>query len=190
MIELIKSSVEKIDWSYVTLSRLRYGDGCVPVGLGDPHWLERPFAYEIYHQLRLNAKALMDMQCVVQAEVLKTYQEIGDIRKMPDLLFHAPDSNRNLSVVEIKLASNTQKKLEDDLDKLSLFRRVLNYEALIEVLIGSEAGLKEMHSVLDKLDNSGATPINILTLSLDSRRTDIRTIKFREVKPEPTKASL
>jgi len=188
MIEQIKTAVEQIDWRNVTLSRLRYGNGFVPVGLGDPHWLERPFAYEIYHQLRVNTNAPVD--CVVQAEVLKTYQEIREIKKMPDLLFHVPDSGRNISVIEIKLASNTQKKLEDDLDKLALFRRVLKYELLVEILIGGEAELKEMHVMLDKLDNSGATPISILTLSLDSRRTDIRTIKFREVKPEPKKALL
>jgi hypothetical protein len=182
MINEIKTALENIDWQYVTLSRLRYDDSITPVSFGNLHWLERPFAYEIYHQLRcLQKKTKFDMKCVIHAEVLKTYQEIRNLKKMPDLLIHVPDTERNLAVVEIKLASNTSKELRDDLDKLALFQRVLRYETLIEIVIGETNEFHLVHRVLDKVNADTGATINILFLSLDDHRIEHRSVKYREV---------
>lgn len=87
------------------------------------------------------AKKKLRDKCAIQGEVLKRYQEIREITHMPDFLFHVPNSKCNLMVVEIKLASSTKEELKDDLDKLARFRRVLRYETLVEILIGSNKQL-------------------------------------------------
>jgi len=175
MLHVIRRAVENIDWRFVRLSRLRY-EGYIPVVLGDLHWLERPFAYEIYHQLRLIWSEALD--CVIQAEVLKRYQEIRDLEKMPDLLFHVPDSRRNLAVVEIKLAANNYKPLKEDLAKLTLFRRILEYETLVEIIIGSNDQLGMTNQQLDELNSDHGAPIHVLTLSLDDHTTNVRIITY------------
>jgi hypothetical protein len=180
MLEALKTAVDKLDWRYVTLSRRRYNNSYVCTGLGDSHWLERPFAYEIYHQLRLIwAAGQLDLLCLIHAEVLKKYQEIRDITKMPDFLFHDPESDHNLAVVEIKLASNTDKSLKADLEKLALFRRVLRYDTLIEILIGSDADLLASQEYLRGLSFDCDSPIYILTVSLDDHRTNILRVNDR-----------
>jgi hypothetical protein len=174
VLETLKAAIDNLDWRYVTLSRRRYGNTYVCTGLGDSHWLERPFAYEIYHQLRLIwAAGQFDLLCLIQAEVLKKYQGIRDITKMPDLLFHDPKSDHNLAVIEIKLASNTDKNLKADLEKLALFRRALRYETLVEILIGSDAELLASHEYVRGLSFDCDAPIHILTVSLDDHRTNI-----------------
>src|SRR5438034_4135863 len=115
MIDTIAGALTNIDWAYVTLSRLQYENSYLPIRYGDPHWLERPFAYEIYHQLRLLWEKKQDFDCVIQGEVFKYYQEIRELKRMPDLLLHKPNSNeKNLTVIEIKLAADRQKLLECD----------------------------------------------------------------------------
>jgi hypothetical protein len=181
MIEEIKTALSNIDWQYVTLSRLRYDDSITPVSFGDLHWLERPFAYEIYHQLRcLQNAPNYDLKCAIHAEVLKNYQEIRDLKKMPDLLLHVPNTERNLAVIEIKLASNKLKYLKDDLNKLALFQRVLRYENLIEVVIGKDEEFPPINELLDKVDVDNGTPIDVLFLSLDDHRIERHPIKYCE----------
>jgi hypothetical protein len=178
LIKTIVTALENIDWRYVTLSQFFYEESDMPMNLRDPHWLERPFAYEIYHQLRLLWKGeAFDAQCVIQAEVLKKYQQIRYINKMPDLLMHQPNSERNLAIVEIKLASNKKKSLMEDIDKLALFQRVLHYETLVEVIIGADEELKTVGHQLNNLDCSSGAKIDILLLSLNDHKIRHRTIK-------------
>jgi hypothetical protein len=181
MLDEMTKAISNIDWSFVTLSRLRYDGSHEPVAIGERRWQERQFAYEIYHQLRcLWREKPFEAGCVLHPEVLKTYQEIRHLNKMPDFLFHIPDTKRNLAVVEIKLASNPEKKLEDDLDKLALFGRALRYESLIEILIGYRSELDETKVLLNKLNGLGETPISIACLSLDDHRLEWLEIKHQE----------
>lgn len=180
MLDLIISACDAIDWRFVTLSRRRYRRGRVCTGLGDPHWLERPFAYEIYHQLRTIWPAnLLQVGCVIHAEVLKTYQEIQDIDKMPDLLLHDPQSGRNVAVVEIKLTSNTRKNLREDLRKLALFRRALGYETLVEILIGSTREIRTSLEELNGIQLDCDIPIQILTIALEDQSTQAVQLDVR-----------
>jgi hypothetical protein len=180
MLEHIKAAAAKIDWRFVRLSRLHYAKGVEPVGLCDPHWLERPFAYELYQQIRCRIDdGEFDMECLVQAEVLKTYQAIRDLEKMPDLLFHVPDSTTNLAVVEVKLASNPSKSLHADLKKLALFKRVLGYETLVEVVVGTAAELSETETEFEAkiaADAATGTPIDLLLVEFGS--AEVRHRRF------------
>ena len=176
-VEYIAKAIAQIDWQYVTLSRLRYRHRYRPVRVGGFRWHERPFAYEIYHQLRcIWDRRKLDAYCVIHAEVLKRYQEIRHIRKMPDILLHGPDSEDNFAIVEIKLASNKNKSLKKDLDKLVLFQRVLRYETLVEVLIGTNAELSSWNRRFDAQSFQTGRVIDIIFLSLESHRTAIRQI--------------
>ena len=179
MIETLKAAVDKIEWKYVELSRQNYRNTTEYTDLGAPHWLERPFAYEIYHQLRIlwNAGAA-PRNCVIHAEVLKGYQHIKDINSMPDFLFHDPaPGGRSIAVVEIKLASNPKKEILADFMKLARFRKELRYEYLIEILIGSE------HEIARSLDNIRGfhvdcdVPIHVLTLSITDHSARIFPIR-------------
>jgi hypothetical protein len=179
MLDLILEAVEAIDWDYVTLSRLRYGRDNKPAGLAHVRrWHERPFAYEIYHQARCIWEIRgLKKTCLIQAEVLKRYQEIKSLGKMPDLLFHVPERGPNFAVVEIKLASNRRKSLDSDLRKLRGFQRILGYRWLVEIVIGTPLQLARIEKRLPSLNvKFRGTTIHIIGLSLDTRRGSIRRI--------------
>jgi len=181
ILKLIAEAVATINWNYVTLSRFRYGNKRRPAFRGAPHWHERPFAYEIYHRLRQRWSAeRLERFCLVQAEVLKRYQEIEKMKKMPDILFHAPNTERNLAVVEIKLASNNSKPLSKDLNKLLLFQRILHYEILVEIVIGTDQALVKTKAQLIRLSKNIRATIFVILLSLTDHRTSVVKItKFR-----------
>src|SRR6266567_9190786 len=149
-VKLLCTALENLDWNYVTLSRVQYFEGKKPPELNSKaHWLERPFAYELYHQLRcMWATMGFESACVIHAEVYKKYQAIKNLKKMPDFLFHLPKLDCNVAVVEIKLAVNPG--LQEDLDKLTLFHNILKYQYLIEVIIGTDAELREAEAVLHR----------------------------------------
>lgn len=182
VLKSISTAVETIDWRFVTLSRLQYANGLEPIGQNDPRWQERPFAYEIYHKLRCYwEKQHWDTPYAIQAEVLKTYQEIRQVNKMPDLLIHQPNTKNNLAVVEIKMASNTEKLLRDDLDKLVLFHCALKYELRVEIIIGDNDKLKELLARLNEWDtprDTCATQIHVIMLSLDDKKIETRCIHY------------
>ena len=147
-IDLLRKALESLDWNYVTLSRVQYFHGKKPPEfVKKEHWLERPFAYEFYHQLRCLWRAGgFDSDCVIHAEVYKKYQAIKDLDKMPDFLFHLPEPNRNVAVVEVKLAANDG--LQNDLNKLTVFQEILHYEYLVEIVIGTDAELEDVDLIL------------------------------------------
>ena len=166
ILQLIGIALSKLDWSYVTLSRVHYFDGKrAPEAKGEFRWQERPFAYELYHQLRLIWDgASFDSDCVIHSEVAKEYQKIKELGdKIPDFLFHLPQPDCNWAVVEVKLAKNP--KLQDDFDKLTVFASdPLNYRLLIEVIIGSDAELRTCELRLgqwEQFSKQGKNPANI-----------------------------
>jgi hypothetical protein len=190
MIELIQTALESINWSYVTLSRLRYKNSYLPIRYGDPHWLERPFAYEIYHQLRCRCEKREEFDCVIQGEVFKHYQEIRELKRMPDLLIHKPDSNeKNLAVVEIKLASNPQKSVEADFNKLAMFRRILKYQRLIEIIIGTDSEIESLRRQIDEMTQRDGTEIVILYLSIENHKVQQQLLNWREITAAKKSAS-
>jgi len=187
IIEAIDMALKNIDPRYCELSKIIYPKISVYKYLAEQKWLERPFAYEFYHQFR----KLLDVGrfdfggSVIQAEVDKRYQRITDLGKIPDFILHTPNSNeKNLSVIEFKLASNYGKPLEDDLKKLVTFRRgELNYKYLVEVIIGNNENLKIAWNRIDSLKTADGEKIWIIGYDVDTRDTDIRCILY-----EPTRA--
>jgi hypothetical protein len=54
ILQLIGIALSKLDWSYVTLSRVHYfDDKRAPEVKGEFRWQERPFAYELYHVVEI-----------------------------------------------------------------------------------------------------------------------------------------
>jgi hypothetical protein len=186
MIDTIAEALSNIDWSYVTLSHLQYENSYLPIRYGDPHWLERPFAYEIYHQLRLLWGKKEEFDCVIQGEVFKHYQEIRELRKMPDILIHKPDTNeKNLAIIEIKLASNRQKVLECDFNKLAMFQRILKYQKLIEIIVGTDNEIESLRRKIDDMNQRVGPEIIILYLSIENHEVQRQSVIWREIEATP-----
>lgn len=114
-------------------------------------WLERPFHFEFYHQLRLKFKDKLK-NYKIQAEVEKASHNSGLGNLRPDLIFHIPgdiDGASQLIHIEIKPAnSNNNIHLEEiikDLEKLSKFKAKLNYDISVLVLFGP---IKELSNTI------------------------------------------
>jgi G:T-mismatch repair DNA endonuclease (very short patch repair protein) len=145
IIELIIEALEKMDRKYCILSsktkKIKY--------------LERPIAYEFYHQFR----KLIDEQnnFVVQSEVDKRYQHYFKKGKVPDFIFHTPNSQNNFAVVEMKLANNLR-NINKDFQKLNEFKK-LGYKNLVEIVICDDKNLK---SAKNKIKNIKHDDINVI----------------------------
>lgn len=105
-------------------------------------WLERPFHFELYHQLRLTFKDKLK-NYKIQAEVEKASHNSGIGNLRPDLIFHIPgniDGASQLIHIEVKPAKSKNskhlKKIIDDLEKLSKFKAKLKYDISVLVLFG------------------------------------------------------
>src|SRR5260370_35144885 len=184
-IDLLRKALENLDWNYVTLSRVQYfQEKNPPQSANKAHWLERPIAYDLYHQLRcLWETNTFDSDCVIHAEVYKKYQAIKNLDKMPDFLFHLRKPNCNVAVVEIKLAANPG--LQDDLDKLTLFHNILRYEYLVEIVIGTEEQLDGVDLALsiwakESEQVGGTSNIDVLYVSLDDKKVRHRRIRYTQ----------
>jgi hypothetical protein len=187
VIEAIKMALEKIEKRYISLSQKDYSKVIANPSLverfSEDKVLERPFAYEFYHQFRnLINKGIVDFGSpIIQAEVDKTYQhcfENNDTStkkgKIPDFLVHLPDkSEQNLAVVEFKLATNLA-KIESDLSKLVEFKtnKHLHYDYGVEVIIGDSESLKKAKANIEKLEKTEGEEIWIVYFNTDSMKAN------------------
>jgi len=134
-------------------------------------YLERPFAYEFYHQLRkLIDNGGVDFGGpVIQAEVDKRYQHYFKNGKIPDFIIHVPNTRQNLAVIEFKLATNLG-SLEHDFEKLVEFKNNegLKYMHVIEVIIGNETSLRNAKRYIMGLNKSKLKGITIIEFNTDS----------------------
>jgi len=111
---------------------------------------EHAFAYELYHQLRLQEERRdLDIKPArIHGELNKRAQAyFGDGEAIPDLLMHDPYSNNsNLAAIEIKRARRSRNEIQEDLDKLTKFvREPLEYEERILIVSGSEPSKINRH---------------------------------------------
>lgn len=178
IIEATKMALEKMAKEYCTLSQIDYDEfykNNFKEALKQEKYLERPFAYEFYHQLR----KLMDCGtvdfggCVIQAEVAKEYQHCFEKGKIPDFIIHIPNTNKNFAVLEFKLSSNLS-KIKDDFEKLIDFRKpqppseYLEYEHIVEVIIGSKDSLKRakkrIETEFNNVEYKGVTILEEVTI--------------------------
>ena len=173
----IKTALENIDENYCKLSRIDYSklraNKSTRNILEKEKYLERPFAYEFYHQLR----KLMD--CgevnfggpVIQAEVDKKYQKCFENGKIPDFIIHVPDTRKNLAVIELKLAANFR-NLEGDLKKLVEFKNSmdLKYAFAIEIIIGNRTFLNKAKERISRMEKTRGEEIIIIDYNTDSKK--------------------
>jgi len=184
VIPAIKIALENMDKKYCKLSQIDYrrielGRPWVELLAEEKH-LERPFAYEFYHQLR----KLMDSGKVdfggpiIQAEVNKRYQHCFEKGKIPDFIIHVPNTKMNLIVVEFKLASNLR-NIEGDFKKLVEFKKVLKYQYLIQVIIGNSNSLGSARQRIKQLSSLNREKIIIMEFNLDSWKVESWEIEYR-----------
>jgi len=156
-----------MDKKYCKFSQIDYsvtGLNAAPVGrLAKEKYLERPFAYEFYHQLRklIDCGKVNFGGPIIQAEVDKRYQHYFKHGKIPDFIIHIPNTKRNLAVIEFKLASNLS-DVEGDFEKLGEFRKMLKYQYLVQVIIGNNSSLESVREGIRQLSSTNGEKIAIV----------------------------
>jgi hypothetical protein len=173
----IKTALENIDKNYCKLSQIDYSmlraNESTKKFLEVEKYLERPIAYEFYHQLRklINCGDVNFGGPVIQAEVDKKYQKCFENGKIPDFIIHVPSTRKNLAVIELKLASNFR-NLEGDLKKLVEFKnnQDLEYAFAIEIIIGNHFFLNKAKEKILKMEKARGEEIIIIDYNTDSRR--------------------
>lgn len=179
-----RMALERMEKPYCEPSRLNYSriDRAVKKPLLQSKYLERPFAYEFYHQLRkmIESKEVSFGGPIIQAEVDKRYQHCFENGKVPDFIIHVPDScqmNANLAVIEFKLASNPE-DIKNDLKKLVEFKKngLLKYKHGIEVIIGNSKSLEKAKRFLDNFNKLQGEEIAIILFNTDTWRGQSSTV--------------
>jgi len=181
VIKSIETALKNMDRRYYKLSRTLYSGSKIYQCLPGEKYLERPFAYEFYHQFRklIDEGRISFGVSVIQAEVDKGYQRLASLDKVPDFILHAPNTTKNVAVIEFKLVSNNRKRLVDDLEKLVLFSRDAGYTLAVEVVIGNSRELKETWKKLDELKTGEGVEISVIAYDVDERNIERRTILFK-----------
>ncbi len=179
----IKTALENIDKSYCKLSQIDYSmlevNESTKKLLEVEKYLERPLAYEFYHQLRklIDSGDVTFDGPVIQAEVNKRYQHCFENGKIPDFIIHEPGTQKNLAVIELKLASNFR-NLKGDLKKLVEFKnnQALEYAFAIEIIIGDNAFLNKAKECILGMEKTKGEEIIIIYYNTCSRKVEDRKI--------------
>ncbi len=187
VLKAVKLSLDNMSQDYCKLSRLVYekieaSDSIIKI-LKKEKYLERPIAYEFYHQLR----RLMDEGGVdfggpiIQAEVDKRYQHCFENGKMPDFIVHTPDSEQNLAVIEFKLATRAKEHIKEDLKKIVKFKTNLDleYSYGIEVLIGTKNSLENRRKDITDWDKAGGEEIIIIEFDVGAWKANHSVMLFK-----------
>lgn len=179
----IKKALKNMDEDYCELSQIDYSRLEVNKStiklLEVKKYLERPFAYEFYHQLRklIDSGDVTFDGLVIQAEVDKKYQHCFENGKIPDFIIHEPDTQKNLAVIELKLASN-YRNLKGDLKKLVEFKNnpYLEYAFAIEIIIGNHFFLNKAKECISGMEKTTGEEIIIIYYNTCSRKVEDRKI--------------
>ena len=191
IVNAVKLCLENMNKKFVDLSRLKFDElnNRLKETLQEQKIQERPFAYEFYHQFRKlcdsrSILGIVSADVVIQAEVNKTYQQIPDLKKIPDFLLHRPNTNENFAVIEFKLTSNID-EIEKDFKKLIAFKYELNYEYLIEIIIGDENSLKNAKErIYSSLNDPNGEKIILIEFNTNSWRANDYEIKYKSTSPD------
>jgi hypothetical protein len=187
VIDAVKLALEQISQNYVRLSQKNYsqieGDTTFQQNCSKEKILERPFAYEFYHQFRkLMEEKVVDFgEFVIQAEIDKTYQHCFSTKrgKIPDFLIHLREKKQNLAVIEFKLADNSE-NLKSDFEKLVEFKNneILEYEYGVEVIIGDTKSIEQVKLNVEELSTTGGEELHIIYYDTETGKTSNSSIKF------------
>jgi len=186
VIVAVKTALEKMNEKYCTLSQIDYsrigGNESLRDLLAENKYLERPFAYEFYHQIRkLMDEGNVDLGGpIIQAEVDKRYQHCFKNGKIPDFILHVPNTPQNLAVIEFKLATNLS-GIKYDLGKLIEFKKNadLKYTYVIEVIIGNRASLRNAKEHIKQLNKPRGEEVIIIKFNTDSWRANHSFLNFK-----------
>ena len=151
LIESIKLALCNMEKKYCLLAEGRYQ--------------ERAICYEFYHQFRnLIDSGEVDLEGrVVQAEVDKRYQHYNNLERIPDFIFHVPDTQDNLAILEFKMAPDLE-GISEDLKKLFTFGENLNYRYLVQVVIGDSESLSHARGHISRLETHSGREIVVISL--------------------------
>jgi len=178
IISAIKTALENMDENYFNLSQIYYStigmNKAIQKNLKQVKYLERPFAYEFYHQFRKlidSGDVNFGGPVVIQAEVDKTYQHYFEDGKIPDFIMHVPNTQKNIAVIELKLATRLS-DLESDLKKLVEFKnnKYLKYEFAIEIIIGNNTSLRKAREHIIKLNKAEGEEITIIEYNTNLKK--------------------
>ncbi len=181
IVNAVKHALEKMDRRFLDLSGLIFdkhtGELLKRLGETEEKLLERPFAYEFYHQMRVLWDSRAEVvapfsDVVIQGEFDKGYQGIPNLDRIPDFLLHSPNSDkRNFGVIEMKRAHSVQ-GIELDFDKFVSFRNQRNYQYFVEIVIGHTRELNM--SQLRSLNQEGehVVEIDVVLFDFDTWRAD------------------
>lgn len=188
VIEPIKLALNNMNKNFCKLSKIDYKYIEAASGLVDylkrEKYLERPIAYEFYHQLRrLIDEGDVDFDGpIIQAEVDKNYQHCFKNGKMPDFIIHIPNFNKNLAVIEFKLATRIKKDIKDDFIKIVTFKTYprLRYSYGIEVILGNKGSLATRRKDINNLNGSEGEEIIIIEFDTDDWKANHSIILFND----------
>lgn len=188
-------ALESMDRNYCNVSKLNYNNSDSQMTiklLNKKKYLERPFAYEFYHQLRklIEKSQTIFGDKVFQAEVNKHYQHCFENGKVPDFLIHKKnEDSENFCVIEFKIIRvrnrnndnySNKKDIINDFYKLIKFKKntYLKYKNLYSILIGDE---KNIETICEEINNikkngDGDTEINIIFFNTDSWKAKQKNI--------------
>lgn len=127
----------------------------LPIYQGTPVYRERVYCYELYHQLR--SRWPDPCPYTLNGEVDKRGHEVlanlGASNTIPDLLVHIPgDWNGNHAIIEVKPGRAKSSGIRKDVQTLSLFRKMVDYQRAIYLFYGEIPDLqlyRALHLVND-----------------------------------------
>ena len=186
MVNDIIKALEKINPGHCKLSTLNYKElesGGVPKAIHESKYLERPVAYEFYHQFRKLIEAdeiKLEEHVLIQAEVDKRYQDIKGLNKIPDFLVHAPSSSCSKAVIEFKLANRDWGDIKDDFDKLLDFKEILKYKELVEVLIGKPEDIEIKRKWLEPLKSDEDFNMIVIFYDITKAKAEELRINYKK----------
>lgn len=188
VVKATKLALENMDKKTCKLSQIDYSKlemiESFKKSLSEEKFLERPFAYEFYHQLRkLMDEGIVNFgEPIIQPEVDKKYQNCFEKGKSPDFIIHLPNSKRNLAVIEFKLATNKVGNIKNDIIKLVAFKtnQELKYNKGIEVILGNNQELEALQVDISNWNKNIGEEIIIFEFNTDSWKAENRVIKFKE----------
>ena len=188
VIGAIKLALVNMNQDYCKLSKKDYKNIEVTISLIDylkkEKYLERPIAYEFYHQLRrLMDEGVVDFGGpIIQAEVDKRYQHCFEKGKMPDFIIHTPNSKRNLAVIEFKLSTRAKEDIKDDFIKIVKFKTnpLLKYSYGVEVLLGDKHSLENRRKDINGWSKTEGEEIIIIEFDTNTWEVDHSVIQFKE----------
>jgi len=188
VLKAVKLALENMNQDYCKLSKLVYdnieaSDSIIKI-LKKEKYLERPFTYEFYHQLRrlLDEGGVDFNGRIIQAEVDKRYQQCFENGKIPDFIIHSPNSKRNIAIIEFKLAARVKEDIKKDFKKIVKFKTNsdLRYSYGVEVLIGTKNSLKNRRKEINDWNKISGEEILIIEFDTDSWKADHSVMLFKE----------